>query len=443
MVVSCEMRWALGTACRMRGSNGVWISRPSCAAASLGWIQPRGFTTVKTPVLEVKKELKSKLTSHLMDLIRVSGPVSTAQFMRQALTHPMGGYYMKQDVFGAKGDFVTSPEISQMFGELLAIWFISQWQATGMPQNINIVELGPGRGTLMADMMRSVHLVEASPHLREMQASKLLLRKEKCESRVPYLDADGVAFRWHDSIDDVDPDGVSYIVAHEYLDALPVYKFQRTMDGWREILVDIDETPGSPYNFRLVKSPGPTKASTAMLQGEKYKLYKEGDTIEVAPEVHSESQKIANLVKKTSGASLVIDYGDDFTAGDSLRGISQHKFTSFLSNPGDIDITANVDFSLVKRAVSEAGAYPHGPVNQGDFLRFMGLTQRLQALLNVCNKEQRVELARASERLVGPTIANGMGEIYKVAVVTSTEDVPYPFFMDPKEARAQSQTSKQ
>ncbi|KAI8839896.1 S-adenosyl-L-methionine-dependent methyltransferase [Chytridium lagenaria] len=421
------------------------VALPAYCAKHAWRNHARGFTSPMVAT-EIKKEPLTDLTKHLMDLIKISGPISVAQFMRQALTHPLGGYYMKQDVFGTKGDFVTSPEISQMFGELLAIWFISQWQATGMPKNVHMVELGPGRGTLMADMMRtfkqfkdfkaaikSVHMVEASPFLRTTQAKKLLGRIEAIESRKEYADVDGIAFRWHDSVDEVDTVGVAYVVAHEYLDALPVFKFQKTKDGWREIMVDVDEGKLSPLNFRLVKSTKATKATTAMLQSEKYEKLPLGSLIELSPETQSESQKIGKLVKKTNGAALLIDYGNDHISGDTIRGIREHKFTSFMSSPGDTDITADVDFSLVRDSASQTGAFAHGPLTQGDFLRFMGITQRLQALLNVCAKEEREELAKACERLVGPSIVNGMGEIYKVMVLTSTEDVPYPFFMNTKE----------
>ncbi|KAJ3106610.1 NADH dehydrogenase [ubiquinone] complex I, assembly factor 7 [Phlyctochytrium planicorne] len=294
----------------------------------------------------VKKEPVTELTKHMMDMIRVSpsdpveslmfpklsGPISISQYMRQALTHPLGGYYMKQDVFGSKGDFITSPEISQMFGE-------SYKQFKDFKSTIT-----------------SVHLVEASPHLRKIQAQKLgVTFSGEIQSGEVYKDDDGLAFRWHDFIEEVGTDGTPFIVGHEYLDALPVFKFSKAADGWKEILVDIDDDAFSQYNFRLVKSKGATLATTSMLNKEKFAKFRDGDTIELSPEVEKESQRVAKLVKEANGTCLWIDYGNDFTDGDTLRGIHKHVFTSFLSTPGECDITANVDFSLVREASSAAG----------------------------------------------------------------------------------------
>ncbi|KAJ3196594.1 NADH dehydrogenase [ubiquinone] complex I, assembly factor 7 [Irineochytrium annulatum] len=376
--------------------------------------------------------------------MQVSGPLSVAQYMRQALTHPLGGYYMKGNVFGRAGDFTTSPEISQMFGEVLAVWYIAQWQAMGEPDSVKLVELGPGRGTLMSDILRtssqfekywsavkSVHLVEASPGLREVQA-KLL---------EPYSKEKGKRLMWHDDIDDI-PRGMeeeigkaSLVVAHEFFDALPVYQFEvrmfrlmgaltflnirKPLKGGEKFLSTL--TP-IPENFRFVKSPGPTKAVVTMLNDARYDRFKEGEQIEVSPESFTVAEKIGRMIEQDGGAGLIIDYGKN-------HGIRKHQFTPALSQPGETDLSVDVDFSFISQAVASSGARSHGPMTQGTFLRAMGIVQRMMVLMQSCDGAARKELAQTYERLVGNSATNGMGEVYKVlAIACSTSPPPYPFF---------------
>ncbi|KAJ3001106.1 hypothetical protein HKX48_003056, partial [Thoreauomyces humboldtii] len=193
------------------------------------------------------------VSKHIRDQIKFGGPISVANFMRSALTHPEGGYYMKEDVFGARGDFTTSPEISQMFGELVGIWFITHWQSLGSPKDVRIVELGPGRGTLMADVLRTlaqfpsfhktirgVHMVDASPFLRTMQAQTVAPGVVLEEGSATVSREDGLNVHWHEVLDDVPSDMCTMFVAHEFFDAMPIYKFELTEDGWREIVVALE-----------------------------------------------------------------------------------------------------------------------------------------------------------------------------------------------------------
>ncbi|KAJ3222362.1 NADH dehydrogenase [ubiquinone] complex I, assembly factor 7 [Chytriomyces hyalinus] len=424
------------------------------------------------------KEAHSILSRHISESIRIGGPISTAQYMRQALTHPLGGYYMKQDVFGSKGDFITSPEISQMFGEIIGVWLVAQWQAMGKPAQFNIVELGPGRGTLMADVLRtvmqldgfagairSVNLVEASPFLRDVQANLLVggaapepkaitenmnLHKadvpaEKSDSAGQQNIAsepsdeekrEGFPIHWHTDLDSVERGFPILLIAHEFFDAMPVYQFQLASDGWREIMIDQDTSMSSPHNFRFILSPGKTKASVTLLNDGRYNRFKEGSRIEVSPDSYTYAHKIGERIKTDGGFALIADYGKDVIMSDTLRGIQNHKFVSALSKPGDSDLTADVDFTFLRKAFLETGTKPCETMTQGDFLRSMGMGQRLQVLLKMADADKRKDLAQAFDRLVGPSGVNGMGEIYKfMAVTRETDPTPYPFIEKPVEEK--------
>ncbi|KAJ2242139.1 hypothetical protein GGH97_004036, partial [Coemansia sp. RSA 475] len=226
----------------------------------------------------------TRLGQHIRDIIVATGPISVSKYMQLALTSPIGGYYTRGQVFGSSGDFITSPEISQMYGELLAIWFVLHWEQTGRPSRTSFVELGPGRGTLMSDMLRAsrkfpeffatiqtVHMVERSPELRKVQHDVLGCEWEKTE-RVEDAPVDtpkrsvgrGLRVEWHDSVEQVQTDSAPFVVAHEFFDALPVHKFERgAKDAWHEILIDVAE-PKAPTvltpKYMGSLQPAPTTA---------------------------------------------------------------------------------------------------------------------------------------------------------------------------------------
>ncbi|KAI9103246.1 S-adenosyl-L-methionine-dependent methyltransferase [Phlyctochytrium arcticum] len=365
------------------------------------------------------------------------GPISVAQYMRSALMHPLGGYYNKGDVFGTKGDFTTSPEISQMFGELLAIWYIAQWRSLGSPENIQLLELGPGRGTLMSDMLRtfnqfddikkaikSVHLLEGSIEMRKVQAATLAPSSTISDTPRHSQTEHGMDIHWQDSIETV-PKGIfTMVTAHEFFDAMPVYKFELTSEGWREIQVALDKSENNPYHFCFTLSPSPTNASLTIMADPRYKDFSIGDRVEVSPDSYSIAHQIARRINSDGGSALYIDYGNSHLTGDSLRGIAHHSFTSVLSRPGDIDLSADVDFALLNSA-AEGFATCHGPVTQGAFLRSMGIATRMQTLIKNADSERRKEIASAYDRLV---TGENMGNVYKVmSVVPSGSPEPYPF----------------
>ncbi|RIA83546.1 S-adenosyl-L-methionine-dependent methyltransferase [Glomus cerebriforme] len=356
--------------------------------------------------------------------------------MKQVLTNPKSGYYMKGDVFGAKGDFITSPEISQMFGELIGIWLISQWEIQGKPQKTQLIELGPGRGTLMEDMLRAmsnfpsfyntingVHLIEISPELRKLQLEKLCGYVTESTEMVEH-DNNGMKFYWHNTINDI-PNGWSLVVAHEFFDALPVHRFKLTDKGWREYMVDIDTSGDSPYHFRLVLSPNPTKESTT-LTSPQYTKFNVGDCIEVSSDSWNITQKISNQISKFGGSALIIDYGQDYIQDNTLRAIRDHKFVHSLSLPGYADLSVNVNFSYLKES-TQGQVNTFGPVTQSKFLHSMGITTRLSMLLNQTNTiKQHKILFDSYKRLVDPLT---MGRIYKVLAINpiNFDQIPYGF----------------
>ncbi|KAF7725491.1 NADH dehydrogenase [ubiquinone] complex I, assembly factor 7 [Apophysomyces ossiformis] len=365
-----------------------------------------------------------------------------AHYMRQVLVNPLSGYYMHGDVFGREGDFVTSPEISQMFGELAGIWYLTEWMRLGKPSKTQIVEFGPGRGTLMSDMLRAlsrfpyfyetitgVHLLEASPGLRKMQRAALVegsqdsdVERFKGDEDNPPVEtirrADGITISWHDGIEFVPRNSVleqwSFIMAHEFFDAMPIHAFEKTEEGWREMLVDMDDTNETEYNFRIVRSPAPTTASKAFL--DQYNLFsdrKPGDRVEISPDSWDFMAKMAKLLDSHGGAGLIVDYGQDYAQGDTLRAIRKHRIIHPMSDPGSADLSADVDFAILKQVIAKGtSVISYGPVTQSYFLQSLGIQARLEMLLkNAKSQESRANLVKGFQRLLDPA---EMGRVYKV-----------------------------
>ncbi|XP_030051304.1 protein arginine methyltransferase NDUFAF7, mitochondrial isoform X2 [Microcaecilia unicolor] len=321
------------------------------------------------------KEESNQVTSmlkHLIFKVKSTGPITVAEYMREVLTNPVKGYYLHRDMLGEEGDFVTSPEISQIFGELLGIWIVSEWMAAGKPEVFQLVELGPGRGSLMDDILRvfhqfrsmmgkcdiSVHLVEVSPKLSELQAIKLTGKKIPSEP-------DGSP---------VYKKGKCFYLAHEFFDALPIHKFQKTKHGWMEILVDIDTEV--PDKLRFVLAPTTTLSAKAFIQSGETR-----DHVEVSPAAGVIIQELARRIENSGGAALITDYGHDGQKTDTLRGFCGHKLHDVLIAPGTADLTADVDFSFLRR-MSEGKVASLGPITQQEFLKNMGIDIRLKILVD-------------------------------------------------------------
>jgi len=349
----------------------------------------------KSAAEEDEAERSAKLLKGILAKIRLTGPMTLAQYMQEALTNPKGGYYSrKEHVLGQSGDFVTSPELSQMFGECLAVWLVYEWRKMGAPKPLQVVELGPGRGTLADDVMRtmkalspkdledtSLHLVEVSPRMRQLQVPQLCgygadLKSEKLRTK------HGVNVRWYADLASV-PRGFSLFVAHEFLDALPVHQFVKGAAGcWHEVLVDVD--PVDSERLRWVRSRERTPNAIHIAQEETREV------VEVCPKAGLVVRELCDRVAKEGGAALLGDYGHGGDGGDTFRAFRGHRAHDPLVQPGRADLTADVDFAYLRRqCTSDVMAY--GPVEQAAFLTSLGLEIRKERLIEHCKDREEMK----------------------------------------------------
>jgi NADH dehydrogenase [ubiquinone] 1 alpha subcomplex assembly factor 7 len=339
------------------------------------------------------------LLEEIKRIIALEGPLTIERYMALCLGHPTHGYYATRDPFGAEGDFTTAPEISQIFGELLGLWTAEVWRLLGAPEPVRLVELGPGRGTLMSDLLRAgrvvpgflaaadVHLVETSTLLRARQAEKL------SSSPVPIA--------WHTDFSEV-PAGPAIVVANEFFDALPVRQYLRTERGWCERLVGLGDDGG--LTFGLAAEPDRRLPDSGAA----------GEVLEWPAIALDVVADLAARLVAHGGAALVIDYGHSASAfGDTLQAVKRHAFADPLAEPGEADLTVHLDFARLAEAAGACGAKVHGPVPQGEFLRALGIEARARALQTRATPAQAADLESALHRLTdsGP---DGMGSLFKV-----------------------------
>lgn len=351
----------------------------------------------------------------IRDKIQAEGPISIAEYMALALSHPEHGYYTTRDPFGVRGDFVTAPEISQIFGEMIGIWCVATWRQMGGGP-ISLVELGPGRGTLMADLLRAtkstpefhdsvtIHMVETSPTLAHSQYMRLRQEHPRIE--------------WLDSVEEL-PENRALVVANEFFDALPIKQYVMTDEGVRERRVGFNsETQVLEFvlgqaGLALAKSGTVIPAGTVMEQ---------------SPASRAVMRTLAQHVKAYGGAGLIIDYGYLGDAHrDTLQAVKAHLFHPVLKDPGSADVTAHVDFTSLMEIARGAGVMPWGLATQGEFLRRMGAELRLEMLLKTSGQEQRDGLISGLSRLMSP---QAMGDLFKVMAFTADARLEPPGFSE-------------
>lgn len=350
--------------------------------------------------------------------IATAGPMPVAQYMALCLTDPEHGYYMTRDPLGTRGDFTTAPEISQMFGELIGLWSMAVWKLMDEPENVRLIELGPGRGTMMLDILRTayavpefrkavaVHLVEISPALEERQ------RRALSSSNVPV--------EWHTSLDQVPP-GPSIILANEFFDALPVQQAVMCADGWHERVVKLDE--GDRLEFSSARDPIPLFEQ--MLPA-KLRKAKTGEIFEWRAD--HVALELGRRVAHSNGAALVIDYGHTESAtGDTLQAVGAHSYADPLAAPGTVDLTAHVDFQALAQAAESMGARAYGPIEQAVFLRNLGIDSRAAVLRKAAPPAKAAEIDAALARLTS-TERIGMGRLFKVIGFAHPKLGPLPAF---------------
>jgi NADH dehydrogenase [ubiquinone] 1 alpha subcomplex assembly factor 7 len=348
------------------------------------------------------------LGQHIARLISETGPISVAHFMALALGHPKHGYYMTRDPLGAQGDFTTSPEISQMFGELIGLWIAETWIAQDRPSPFILAELGPGRGTLMADALRALRAVPGlldALRLHFVETSPVLAAAQK--QNVPNA-------TWHDRFDTL-PEGPLFLIANEFFDALPIRQFVRMERGWCErfVMLDDDSTADAPH---FVPAITPVPLASDDLLSPSVRNAPVGSLAEVSPASGAFAEDIAARIARHGGAALIIDYGHAKSAvGDTLQALRAHKFVDAFETPGEADLTAHVDFEALALAARAGGAQAHGPVEQGAFLHTLGIKERAEALKAKATPEQARDIDVAERRL---TARDEMGSLFKVMALT-------------------------
>jgi NADH dehydrogenase [ubiquinone] 1 alpha subcomplex assembly factor 7 len=342
------------------------------------------------------------LAGLLRDLIREQGPLDIGRYMTLALAHPEHGYYTSRDPLGAGGDFITAPEISQLFGELVGLALVQFWLDNGRPRPVLLVELGPGRGTLAADALRAarvaprfleaaeLHLVEASPILRARQAEVLGRHGP----------------RWHATLGTIPATVPLLVIANEFFDVLPLRQFVHHRGSWHERLVGVNEA--GAFQLRLAPRPSPVTVPGDAA---------EGAVLELAPAREAQAQELAQRLARQGGMALIIDYGEQQPClADTFQAVRSHKSVDPLAAPGETDLTAHVDFGAIAAAAAKGGAAPYGPVPQGLFLRRLGIELRLEQLLARAEPSRAEPLQAGVRRLTAP---DAMGELFKVLALTA------------------------
>ena len=369
---------------------------------------------------------REQLRAQLMARIASEGAMPVSTFMAEALFDPMAGYYATKDPLGADKDFITSPEISQMFGEFIGLWAAECWGQMGAPHPVQLAELGPGTGRMMSDALRAgaaapgfveaveLSLVEASPALKMVQGQTL--------AKAP------VQPRWIRLIDDM-PAGPSLIVSNEFLDCLPIRQAVKVDGQWRERLVGLD--PKDAEKFAFVLGGGLSDADLALI-APSLRNEPDGSLVELRPADAPVMDALAERLTAAPGYALFIDYGSATPEpGDTLQAIAKHQKVDPLDDPGGADLTAWVDFESFAELGVAAGLDVYGPVGQGDFLKGLGIETRAAALAKGRGDDVAARLQRQLNRLVAP---DDMGELFKV-VAFASQGLPPPPGLDRYEPR--------
>jgi NADH dehydrogenase [ubiquinone] 1 alpha subcomplex assembly factor 7 len=358
------------------------------------------------------------LEAEIRRRIESVGALSVAQYMALCLTHPEHGYYVSRAPIGGAGDFITAPEISQMFGELLGLWAAAAWRAMGSPENVRLVELGPGRATMMLDVLRAtkvvpafraaivLHMVEVSAALERVQRQALI--------------ATDVPVSWHPSIEDV-PDGPLIILANEFVDALPIHQAVMCADGWHERVVKLRDD--GRLHFSIDRDPMPLfeEFLPAPLRTAKVGQIFEwrGDKLAL---------EIGRRVVKSGGVALILDYGHVKPAiGETLQAVSRHDYADPLEAPGLADLTAHVDFHALAQGAEAMGARVQGPLTQASFLRRLGIRQRAAVLKASAPADYAGSIDAALDRLINEDRI-GMGSLIKAIAFSNPKVGALPGF---------------
>jgi SAM-dependent MidA family methyltransferase len=363
------------------------------------------------------------LAEKIVNLIQQTGPLKISDYFALCLSDPDHGYYQRREPFGQSGDFITAPEISQLFGEMIGVFLVQAWQAQGSPANTRIVEIGPGRGTLMSDALRvisrlapdlysgaTIHMVETSERLRDVQRQTLVRVKQR--------------INWHDGFGEI-PAGFTLMVANELFDAIPIRQFVKTPQGFSERVVGLDDAGKLAFGL----APGGLDTTLLPIDAERVP---NGEIFETSPARSAVMQSVASKLARDGGTALTIDYGHLVTGfGDTLQAVHQHEFDPPLARPGEADLTSHVDFQVLGEVARAAGAHVHRPMTQGDFLLRLGILERAGALGAGRDSLTQATISDAVNRLAGEGEGR-MGALFKVLAVSGRPARIVPF--DPQAA---------
>lgn len=362
------------------------------------------------------------LKQKLLKRIRTSGPLSVADYMAECLFHPEHGYYNQKNPFGAQGDFITAPDISQMFGELTALWLVQAWNAAGKPDPFCLCEIGPGRATWMQDILRTaqkafpefvdaakIHLIEKSPRLIDIQKAALSDYTDKVQ--------------WVADIDGL-PSLPTLLIANELFDALPTRQYVKTSGKWVERVVSVQDN-----ELIFGVGTGTIDSNTLPLSANGAE---ESAVFEYAPAREALAQQIASHIAAHKGAALFIDYGHKQSdLGDTLQAVRAHKQENVFANPGEADLTSHVDFEALNIAAKTGGGTVFPVLTQADFLLELGLIERAGALGAGKDQTTQQAISAAVNRLAGN--GNGqMGDLFKAMCITSGGIAPPAPFGHPE-----------
>jgi NADH dehydrogenase [ubiquinone] 1 alpha subcomplex assembly factor 7 len=368
-----------------------------------------------TPASRDARSQGSSLAERLRQRIATEGPLSVEAFMEACLLDAGAGAYTTRQPIGSEGDFITSPEISQIFGEIIGLWAVQVWHSMGEPEALTVAELGPGRGTLMADALRAIRV---SPKFADSISVALIERSPVLAAAQRDTLQDGlVPLHWYGTLDDI-PRGPLIVIANEFFDALPVRQFVRRGGTWHERLV---ANAGTGFAFSESETAADTDDAPRVLDA------RDGAIAEMRPAALSLLKTLAKRAAEDPLAALIIDYGhDESCCGDTLQAVRAHNYADPLAAPGEADLSAHVDFAALKRNAAALGLKAYGPLPQGEFLLKLGLGERRDRLMTSATPAQAEAIASGAARLADP---QQMGVLFKAVALTSAGLLPPPPFI--------------
>lgn len=338
------------------------------------------------------------LKKKIEKIITEQGPISISDFMKLALADKKNGYYRKKMPLGSKGDFITSPDISQIFGEIIGVWILDLWIKLGKPKETQIVDLGGGRGTLLSDIKRVLGNKISSYIFIDINVELIKLQKKAVKDAIHF-----------EKIEDI-PNKPTIFIGNEFLDTFPINQFVLSHKYFKEVCVNYK-------NKKLIFSHHRTKLSRT-LDKKTLNQIKVNDILEINFESRKFIEKLSRFIKENNGGAIFFDYGYTFSHGDTFQAVKDSKFVNPLDDPGNADLTAHVDFNDLYHQAKNSLVSVWGPDTQGTFLKKMGAIERLNALESISDDKTKQELRNGLDRLIN---TDEMGELFKVLAITSNK----------------------